>query len=157
MMNKTYLSVITLAALFLFAGLVSCDELTGNMAQLDMDELELDQMSIEEVAKLINEQVGDAKASNVNSCSTLPIGSKPCGGPWGHLVFSDERSDSTILKVLIERYDELDHKRNVENGIGSTCDFATAPTLILRDGHCYGEGRYAWNPGDILRFNGLAD
>jgi hypothetical protein len=155
MKKRNQLLIIAIAALFLLAGLVSCDEMTGNLEPLDLDTLNLDQMNLEEVATLIHEQVGEAKASNVHSCSVLPIGAKPCGGPWGYLVFSDESSDSTVLKILIERYDELDHQRNLELGRGSTCDYATEPQLILQNGMCHGEGRYAWNPGDILRFNGI--
>jgi hypothetical protein len=111
--------------------------------------------SIEEIARMINEEVGNAEAGSADRCDILPIGVKPAGGPWGYLVFSTETSDREKLEQLVERYNELDAERNREEGGMSTADFATEPKLTLRNGACHGDGPYAWNPGDILDFNNM--
>lgn len=111
--------------------------------------------SIEEIARMIHEEVGSAQAASAGQCGIIPIGVKPAGGPWGFLVYSEEQSSRERLEQLVERYNELDAERNAENGGFSTADFATQPTVILKDGICIGEGPYAWNPGDILDFNDL--
>jgi hypothetical protein len=116
---------------------------------------DLSNKNIEEIAKMIYEEVGNAEADSADRCDIIPIGVKPAGGPWGYLVFSTEKSDRETLERLVERYNELDAERNLEEGRMSTADFATEPALTLRNGACHGEGPYAWNPGDILDFNDL--
>jgi len=120
--------------------ITSCEEITTD---------NFDNLSIDEVAQLIDQEVGNAPAESLSSCSVLAIGAKPCGGPWGYLVYSKEESDTERLKQLVKRYNELDEIRMKEEGYGSTCDYATEPTLSLENGSCLGDG-YAWNPGDII-------
>lgn len=130
---------------FLFYG--NSDSSTDNISK----------MTLEEVAKKIDQHVGQAPADRVSQCSILPIGAKPCGGPWGFLVYSKKESSETTLKKLIERYDELDEIRNIEEGRASTCDVAQPPDFTLENGFCKGEGPYAWNPGQILKWNGIEE
>ncbi|PWN06428.1 hypothetical protein [Rhodohalobacter mucosus] len=124
-------------------------------ARQDEDDDDLSDTSIEEIARMIQQEVGSAQASSADQCDVIPIGVKPAGGPWGFLVFSSETSDRERLQELVERYNELDAARNEESGGFSTADIATRPPLILQNGVCTGEGPYAWNPGDILDFNDL--
>lgn len=118
---------------------------------------ELSDKSIEEIARMIQQEVGSARASSADRCDVIPIGVKPAGGPWGFLVFSSEESDRERLEKLVVRYNELDAERNEESGGFSTADIATRPTLSLQNGVCTGEGPYAWNPGDIMDFNDLEE
>ncbi|PKD44147.1 hypothetical protein [Rhodohalobacter barkolensis] len=126
--------------------------LTASCEEISTDNFE--ELTIEEIATLIDMEVGDAQAENLSSCQVIPIGAKPCGGPWGYLVYSEEVSDAQNLKQLVDRYNELDEIRMKEEGYGSTCDYATEPTLSLESGSCHGNG-YAWNPGDILERNNI--
>ena len=130
--------------------LSSCREFFG----LDKSDAEND-MTLEEVARAIDSEVGNADATNLSQCKAIPIGDKPCGGPCGYLVYSSQESNEATLQSLVEKYNELDRIRNEEEGRMSTCDFATEPELTLSDGACRGLGAYAWNPGKILKFNGL--
>ena len=118
---------------------------------------DLDNLTIYEVAKLIEQEIGDAKAESVESCDFMPIGVKPAGGPWGYIVFSTDHSDKNRLESLVEKYNELDALRNEgENGF-STADFATEPDIVVENGACKGVGLYTWNPGDIINQAGLSD
>ena len=117
----------------------------------------IEEMNLEEVAKAIDQEVGKARADRVSQCAILPIGAKPCGGPWGYLVYSKKESNESRLKKLIERYDKLDEIRNIEEGRVSTCDVAQPPDLIIENGSCKGDGAYAWNPGYILDRNGIEE
>jgi len=83
--------------------------LSSSCEELSTDNFE--ELSIDEVAQLIDQEVGDASAETLSSCSILAIGAKPCGGPWGYLVYSEEESDPEKLKLLVERYNELDEIR----------------------------------------------
>lgn len=110
---------------------------------------------LQQIAILIDHEVGDAAASNLNSCDLIPIGAKPCGGPWGYLVFSKEISNRNELETLAETYTELDHIRNIEEGRFSTCDIARVPALTIKEESCHGINGHAWNPGDILTRAGI--
>lgn len=105
--------------------------------------------SLDEVAKQIHHEVGNAEADHIEQCQSMPIGVKPAGGPWGYLVYSEKTTDTHKLKELIEHYNELNAELNKREDIMSTADIATPPTLKIVDGRCVGEGHYAWNPGDL--------
>lgn len=105
--------------------------------------------SIEEIAKEIDQLIGNAEAESIDQCALMPIGSKPAGGPWGFLVYSKKNTDQEKLENLVEKYNELDAARNEESGGFSTADVATGPQIVIRNGSCFGEGMYAWNPGEV--------
>ena len=140
--------IILLSLLSTFI-LLSCDELSPFESGKNLDDL-----TLEEAAVLIDDFVGNAEADHPSQCSTIPIGAKPCGGPWGHLVYSEKVSNKAVLLPLVEHYTKLDSVRNIEEGRMSTCDYLFAPELQIINGACRGD-RYAWNPGDIMKFNKL--
>lgn len=115
----------------------------------------ISEMNLEETAIAIDREVGEANADDILHCDMLPIGDKPCGGPWGYLVYSKQAIDESRLKDLAERYNELDKIRNEEEELISPCDMAQPPKLTLEKGLCRGEGSYAWNPGYILERNNI--
>ncbi|MCC5914054.1 MAG: hypothetical protein JJU46_06735 [Balneolaceae bacterium] len=135
--------------------LFSCSELTPLDSGENEGNLNVEELTLEETAKEINAVVALATATGESYCSTIAIGAKPCGGPWGYLVYSAEDLDEEYLKELVNHYNELDHLRNMKEGRMSTCDVASKPELTYTNARCRGEGRNAWNPGDILKFNGL--
>lgn len=143
-MDLTSISAITASLLFFS---LSCAR----------NEPDLSNKSIEEIAQMIHQEVGNARAESADRCDILPIGVKPAGGPWGYIVFSTEQSDRDKLEKLILRYNELDAERNRDNEGFSTADIASKPPVILKGGVCTGEGPYAWNVGDILDINQLPE
>jgi hypothetical protein len=84
----------------------------------------------------IRQLVGDADASSVASCRSLPFGAKPCGGPWRYLVFSTETTDSAALASLVDRYNAIEARLNAEEGRMSDCALVLAPRLALEGGRC---------------------
>lgn len=141
-MHLPFLSFITATLLFMSF------DCTGSSANSSTDPTG---QTIKEVAKMIHDEVGSARAETVDHCDIIPIGVKPAGGPWGYLVFSAEISDREYIEKLVEQYNKLDAERNRDNGLMSSADYATEPSLILTNGACKGDGQYAWNPGDILQ------
>ena len=105
--------------------------------------------TIEQVADEIDELIGNAEADSIEQCAIKPIGVKPAGGPWGYLVYSSKDTDLEKLEDLVSDYNKLDAERNEESNAFSTADFATEPSLKIHDGSCFGEGQYAWNPGEV--------
>jgi hypothetical protein len=136
-MEAPVLSII-LFSVFFFA--LSCSDSNPDLSQTTLEEIE----------KMIHDEVGSAEAVSADRCDIIPIGVKPAGGPRGYLVFSTEISDREKLEKLVERYNELDAIRNEETGQMSTADFATEPSVRLNNGVCHGDGLYAFNPGDSI-------
>jgi len=129
--------------------------LLTTFGDMEMPDSELQDKSIEEIAILINHEVGNAEADDISQCNFIPIGVKPAGGPWGYLIYSSKNTDTEYLEKLVQRYNELDAERNLEEGGMSTGDFALEPELEIVQGECRGVGLYAWNPGYILDFNDI--
>lgn len=131
-----------LSTLFLF--LFSATLLLFSCASTNQDK------TIEQIAEEIDELIGNAEADSIEQCAIKPIGVKPAGGPWGYLVYSSKDTDLEKLQVLVSDYNKLDAERNEESDTFSTGDIATEPSLKIQDGMCFGEGQYAWNPGEVL-------
>jgi hypothetical protein len=71
-----------------------------------------------------------------SQCSYIAYGSKACGGPQGHLVFSSE-IDTEKLKDLVNKYTIAEAAYNKQNGIVSDCSVVTPPqTIDCVDGDC---------------------
>jgi hypothetical protein len=143
-MNMPTLLFIISAGVILLFGCAS--ERTDNQPE---------EPTLSDIVEQIEKEVGGAEADLPEQCKLMPIGVKPAGGPWGYLVYSDKVSSTDKLEGLVKQYNELDRKRNEETGGFSTGDFATEPELTIRNGRCYGEGLYAWNPGEIKEKAGL--
>jgi len=116
---------------------------------------DLQNHTLEEIAIMIYNEVGNAEADSADRCDIIPIGVKPAGGPWAFLVFSTEYTDKERLEELVLRYNELDMERNQRDGRMSTADIATEPNVTLQNGRCVGDGHYAWNSQDVLDFNNI--
>ena len=111
-------------------GVAPGDEAPGECDEAAF-ERQLDALRVE-----IDEEIGEAEASDVAACRTLPLGAKPCGGPWEFLVYSVEASDSTRLAELAAEYDSLDAERNRACELVSDCMMLMPPDVALDGGRC---------------------
>ena len=62
-------------------------------------------------------------------CSFIAFGSKPCGGPWGYLVFSNA-VDLEFLTAEVLEYNEMENQYNLETGAVSDCMAALPPSEV---------------------------
>ena len=62
-------------------------------------------------------------------CKFIAFGSKPCGGPWGYLVYSTS-SDTEELENRVERYNREEAIYNTEWGITSDCAVNNPPVSM---------------------------
>lgn len=84
-----------------------------------------------EIAREVN-----TEASRSAACKSMPIGDKPCGGPWNHLVYSSTSTDEARLGSLVARFDERQAYLNRRLGMASTCDYVMPPRVYLEGGYC---------------------
>ena len=62
-------------------------------------------------------------------CSFIAFGSKPCGGPWSYLVFSNS-VNLTKLEEMVKDYNEMNKLYNIQTGAASDCMFVSPPTEV---------------------------
>jgi hypothetical protein len=91
---------------------------------------------LEELRRMIEQEIGIPSANKHSQCKLIPFGSKPCGGPWGYLVYSTLKTDESRLKQLVSDFNQLQKKMNEESKILSDCALAPQPKLEFAAGVC---------------------
>lgn len=122
--------VISLSLTVLLLASCSLNETTD---QHDSDLKRLEDLSNEIIA-LVDSSVCNDEAE----CEFVAFGSKPCGGPWGYLVFSNS-IDTDELMEKVDRFNQLQNSYNIRYNIVSDCSVVMPPTsLICEDNKCKG-------------------
>ena len=80
--------------------------------------------------------VGEADCSEIGECRSLPLGAKPCGGPWEYLIYSTTNSDTLRIKEKVEEYNEWNRVLNSRYGYVSDCGIAEEPQLLCLNRKC---------------------
>lgn len=88
---------------------------------------------------LESELIALAASSTCNdetSCAYIAFGSKPCGGPWSYLVYSNSIDTQEFVKKVAQ-FNEMQQAYNIKHNIISDCAFINQPSdLICKDGKC---------------------
>jgi hypothetical protein len=95
-----------------------------------------DAQRLEELRRMIEREIGIPYADEPTQCKLIPFGSKPCGGPWGYLVYSTLKTDETRLKQLVIEFNQLQKKMNEESKIISDCAVAPEPKVEFSERLC---------------------
>jgi hypothetical protein len=61
------------------------------------------------------------------NCTALPLGAKPCGGPWEYVSYCPTSSDAERLRGMAAELARVERAYNERYGVASTCDVAVAP------------------------------
>lgn len=80
--------------------------------------------------------IGEPRCERVEQCRAVPLGAKPCGGPWRYVVFSTATTDSVRLAKAAAEYTALEAEQNRRTGAVSDCRFVAAPSLSCSQGYC---------------------
>lgn len=86
----------------------------------------------------IYDLVQDRSCADPSECASLPLGSKPCGGPWTYLVYSKPRVHEIELQAKAIQLALYEEEYNREFHRMSMCDLAIAPDLECVNGQCVG-------------------
>jgi hypothetical protein len=95
-----------------------------------------DSVELGDLRESIIRQVGTASCSASSDCRTLPLGSKPCGGPRQYLVYSATATDSSRLAADAARYTSAEAKKNQEERQVSDCSVLVEPRVGCISGRC---------------------
>lgn len=84
----------------------------------------------------IKEYIASFPCDNTTGCSYIAFGSKPCGGPWEYLVYSNA-IDVTYLTNRIDFYNQDEARYNELYNIVSDCMVVNPPANVgCVDGVC---------------------
>ena len=92
-----------------------------------------------EIERLYREAFRIAKAGGCSAsgdCASMPVGAKPCGGPWEYVVYCRLTTDTTRLRTVLDELARRQREHNAANQMGSTCDMILEPALTVRGGRC---------------------
>jgi hypothetical protein len=104
-----------------------------------LQQFDLDQMA--ELRRMIKEEIGDARATNLTQCRSIAFGDKPCGGPASYLASSVAKTDEAKLKALVDDYNQQSKNYNIARKVLSDCMYVSAPKIELVEGVC----KLEWN------------
>ena len=90
--------------------------------------------------------IGDAEASGLAACQTVPVGAKACGGPTDYAVYSAEASEAAAIVQTAEEITQLDEQANREFDLTSDCAVTPEPTVVWAGGQCQAESGRASDP-----------
>ncbi len=111
---------------------IYCDD-SGNITPQEADKAVIDNLNVE-----IKSLAGASVCSEEFTCYSVGIGSKPCGGFWEYIVYSDS-IDVVSFFAKIETLNELEKAYNEKYMILSDCYVAMPPSGIdCVDGKCVG-------------------
>ncbi len=84
----------------------------------------------------IASEIGSAACGRPDDCRTLPIGSRPCGGPAAWRAWSASSSDGVRLQAWAGELAELQRRRDEAEGRMSTCQVLPEPGVACQAGRC---------------------
>lgn len=76
--------------------------------------------------------IGDADCRTDAQCSTVGVGSKPCGGPQAYLAYSTAVTDTAVLRQAVTRQADVDRAAHRRLGIASTCSVVPDPGAVCQ-------------------------
>ena len=118
--------------IFIFLFIASLSACERNATQSEVEELNRDKLSRlrNEINNLLDE------TGNISSCRAVAFGSKPCGGPWEYLVYSNTATETEIFLNKVVNYNKLESDLNIQDNAMSDCAHIQEPKLTVLDGKC---------------------
>ncbi len=102
----------------------------------DIVSQEVEKKALETLAKEIKTLADASICSSEFTCDYVGFGSKPCGGNWEYLVYSNS-IDVVDFLAKVKTYNELEKKYNAKYSIMSDCMAVSPPNkIICENGKC---------------------
>ena len=123
-------NVVKLFAIMLLFQSFQCDDQVKEKTRAEyIEELQLERQSIKEY-------IASFPCDETIGCDFIAFGTKPCGGSWEYLVFSNA-VDIAYLTTRVNNYNTLESAYNSEFSIVSDCMVVNPPANVgCVDGVC---------------------
>ncbi|MDH5377127.1 MAG: hypothetical protein OEX00_02250, partial [Gammaproteobacteria bacterium] len=66
----------------------------------------------------------------------IPVGAKPCGGPWRYLVYSNKNVNEDKLNTLVSKHKSVNQSLNQQSGMASDCMAVLPPSVACVAKQC---------------------
>lgn len=113
--------VLSFLAIILVLQSFQCEE---DIVSVDITTEQLDLMKSE-----IQAYIATFPCDETVGCNSIAFGSKPCGGPWEYLVYSNA-VDQAYLEEQVLLYNEMQNQYNIQTGAVSDCAVVGPPATI---------------------------
>lgn len=121
---KKSISKFILVPLCLFLFSTQCkDDIAPFTQEQETQELSLLRQSIENLAS-------QSVCNESTECAYIAFGSKPCGGPWSYLVYSNS-INTEELESMVEGYNQKEALYNTSWNIISECSIVNPPSSLI--------------------------
>lgn len=87
------------------------------------------QAQLETKKQEIQNYINSFSCSESGGCNYIAFGSKPCGGPWSYLVFSNS-VNLIKLQEMVKNYNEMNRLYNIQTNAMSDCMAVAPPTEV---------------------------
>lgn len=94
------------------------------------------QARLEGIRETLEAAVGESRATSVEQCRVVPVGAKPCGGPWYYVAHSTSDGEPEEVAALAAEYTRVQEEMNQRFGLASTCEYVEPPQPALEGGRC---------------------
>ncbi len=121
---------IFIGGAFLLFGLGACSD-DGDGFNQGEDEAKLEASRAE-----IRSFVANTRCSESSECRAIDFGSKPCGGAWEYLVYSEATVDPADLEAMVAEHNRFENTLNSRYGYVSDCSVPSLPALDCRESRC---------------------
>lgn len=102
----------------------------------DLAAQEVEKKAIDKLKSEIIVLAESSICSEDNDCNFVGLGSKPCGGHWEYLVYSNS-IDTVKFLAKVEDCNRLENEFNQKWSIISDCSFVVPPdSVICENGKC---------------------
>ena len=106
---------------------------TGDITKQEAEKAVIDKLKTE-----IKNLADTSVCSDVSTCFYVGVGSKPCGGFWEYIIYSDS-IDVVSFLAKIETLNEIEKAYNEKHMIQSDCFMAMPPSSMeCIEGKCVG-------------------
>ncbi len=102
----------------------------------DTDLVAIKEQRMAQISENIEALIANNSCNGSDDCASIAWGAKPCGGPWGYLVYAPSNVDVPHLEQLVDEYNQLQDEVNQLTGAASDCAFVTEPELECLDDIC---------------------
>ena len=114
--------ILKLIVLSLFLQSFQCTDPNDSSENITSGELETKKQEIQNY-------INSFSCSESDGCSYIAFGTKPCGGPWSYLLFSDA-VDIVKLQEMVKNYNEINKQYNLQTNAISDCMYVMPPTEV---------------------------
>ncbi|CAH8282947.1 hypothetical protein EV196_101526 [Mariniflexile fucanivorans] len=118
-MRKLYL-LLFITCLFLMA--FQCEDDAVSTQETEQQDLLVSKKAIEDLA-------ATSVCNDSFTCKFIALGSKPCGGPWGYLIYSTSINIEK-LENMVAAYNKKEAEYNNKWDVFSDCAYAMPPTSL---------------------------